>query len=253
MKRISLLFLAVLFGALSSVSFAQEKYLLRVQPKVGDTVNYHNVIRMKMDMAGEMMVLSVDMDNRLACTAVSDKGFELQTMITDIKGAAFAKNKKENLPKDEFKEVLNKPVTQRCDSLGKVTRAADWSGLVEKLSVGPLTDYAFFFSLNLPQRPIAVGETWQEEKTEQREGMLLVHKLEEVTPTEFVVSMTGKMNLEDPAMGKEEHRMSMKGSLRLNRATGLVVPGSQNIRIHYDVEITGADGEKISMEVEMKK
>lgn len=228
MKKI----LVALILCTSTIVFAQEKVLLRVNQEVGDT--YDVKMRMTQDM-GDLMKMEIGMDMTIEVTdlkngnTISEAQFSRATMAMDYLGQSMEYDSNmEESEMDEFgkgahaemKKLLESVMLIENDNLGNVIKTeiksgnADISAFKDNMS-----------GMIYPEEAVGVGSTWTATKQQQDMRIESTYEVVAITDDTVTVKITGEM------IGVEG---TLKGQSFIDRATGNVT--KSEVAMTFEVE-----------------
>ncbi|CAL2075822.1 hypothetical protein [Tenacibaculum sp. 190524A05c] len=242
MKKIAIALLLLV----STITFGQEKVLLRLNYKKGDKYQTH--MKMKQDMG--VMVMDMEMTMEMFVEAVKDKKYDLKNNFTFFstvmeqggeKMVYNSKMKDEELSGEAkkmastMKPLLETTIFLNMDDLGNskliklVPEVAGVTQLKDQMS-----------SVQYPKEQVSVGSTWVNVQKTNNIGMEMTYTVTEITKDYVLADITGKVSLMPGA--------KIGGKLKIDRTTG--IPSYMNMKL--EAEMMGVTM-KMDSEVNMKK
>lgn len=241
MKKLLVLFLVIT----TTLSYAQESVLLRVNYKKGDVY----LMTMKQTMDSPATVTDTETTMSMKVTDVIKDVFTVETKFTAVKfngmqGAtpmSYDSTKKDHeldqtgmMLKDQFAPMLKMVVLSKYNNLGKVLEVA-----VEPEN--PIMEQQIKSQgMKFPEKKIKVGDTWKEETNQQGMKLVTEYKVKEITTNKVVLTVSGT------ASGMGDGTIS--GVTEIERATGITTLSKVDTNI-------SAMGQKmkIGVQISMKK
>lgn len=237
--------LVLLFVVTTTLSYAQESALLRVNYKKGDTF----LMTMKQTMDSPAVVTDTEMTMSMTVNEVADNLSTVETKFTAIKFSgmqggmpmAYDSTKSdEDLDqmgmtlKGQFAPILKMVVLSKYNNLGEVLEVA-----VEPSN--PMMEQQMKTQgMTFPEKEIKVGDTWKEETNQQGMKLVSEYKVKEITADKVVLTVSGT------ASGMGEGTIS--GVTTIDRETGITA--SSNVI----TEVTAMGQKmKIGIQISMKK
>ncbi|MFK7739026.1 MAG: DUF6263 family protein [Planctomycetota bacterium] len=258
-----------LAAVLSAPLFAQDaqKHLLRYRFQAGQTwdVLIEQEMKMAMDMGGQAMnttmLMSMFTANKVA--KVEDGKASLEQKITRIKAKmdmGIMNVDFDSADPDSDAGMMG-PLADLVDSVAKVSLTANGKMGDVKLSDAlkdqmaqsgmDLKQMMSQASVELPEKPIAIGESWTTKSTVKLGQMgettsEVVNKLISVDNDYFVLEQTVKVDTSETEMpgGMELEDLTMKGTNKISFATGM----SREMNMLTKMAMSG----QADMEMEMK-
>lgn len=237
MKKIAIALLLLV----STITFGQEKVLLRLNYEKGDV--YEVNASVNQDMGG-LMKMGINMSMQLKVTDVKEETYITEASFNGVKmdmetmgqKMKYDSNMKESEMDDfaksahgEMKELLETRIAFEYDKLGKIIEA---SLLSKKGNAKDFEDN--MNSMVLPKEAVQVGSKWSEERS-TKAGLKMNYEYEvtEITKDKVEVKVTGTISGEKDAIS---------GVGSIDRKTGNM------IKMDMDLIIT-VQGQKVNSKV----
>lgn len=239
MKKI----LVTLLLFIVTISFAQEKVLLRLNYEKGDVYQVNASIKQNM---GELMNMDINMKMDLKITDVVDYGYITEASFKNVKMDMNAMGQNMKYDSDmkesemdafakgahlEMKELLKTLIAFQYDKLGKILKAKIITGK------GNVKDFEESMnSMVLPEEPVVIGSIWKTSKsTKSGEKLDYIYEVTEINPDDVIVKVSGSVS-------GEENTISGKGII--DRKTG----NMSNLDMDLIIKVKG---QKINSKVVM--
>lgn len=226
MKKIVLGLLLVV----TTISFAQEKVLLRLNYKKGD--KYEMSMKMKQDMGPALMDMTmnmqIDIDDKAnntyqtrtkftyLSTVVLQAGEEKVNYNSDMKDEELSEEAKKF--REQMKPMLAGVIFSEVTKLGenKIVKVEPNMPGVEKMANNNSVVY--------PEEAVSVGSEWTNVQGNQGMKMEITYKVTEITKEKILTDVTGKMEIMPTA--------KISGNIEIDRANG--IPTKSVINIEMD-------------------
>lgn len=229
MKKI----LIVLLLGITAVGMSQEKVLLRLNYKKGDT--YKMSMKMNQDMGAALM--GMDMDMSIKVTDIKEGDYLTETKFTYVSTKVlqggeekvnFNTNMKDNELTEESKKfkaqmqpMMDAMIYSSVDKFGKskFLKAEPTFPGVDQLS------NQYNQSVVYPNEKIGVGSTWTNTQNSGGVAMELVYTVTEITKEKVIAKINGKMSAMPSA--------KITGAIEIMKSTG--IPSKSVVSIEMDM------------------
>ena len=221
---------------LSTITFAQEKVLLRLNYEKG--TSYTIDMKMSQIMGGGLMTNDTNIImNQMITESNSDTynatfKFDKMTMYMmqagmkmsyDSSKEASDLDENEKIMKSKIDPLLNTNVFVKGNHLGKVLETSIEPDIPEA------NDYADNFSIVYPENKVAVGDTWKVSKKKNGLNMNFEYKVKSIESNKVVLDIGGKVS----GIGEGD----INGDVSINRKSGIPIES----KIDMIVKIQGQD------------
>lgn len=216
MKKLLVLFLVVS----STISFSQEKVLLRLNYAKGDTFVVKQDVSQDMGAQGG---LDLKMSMEMKVNDVDGDSIKTESQIKIIsmnmlQGGQIMSF--DSTMKEEDLDQMGKMMKQQMDPMLKATIFSKITnqGEVVKVTVEPMTPAMDQFtkqnqSVKYPKEEVSVGSTWTDESSAQGMNTKMIFKVAKIENGKVYVDITGTVS----GMGEGD----VKGNLEIDIASGL--------------------------------
>lgn len=240
MKKLFILFLV----ASTTISFAQETALLRLNYKKGDKYT----MNMKQSMNTAAMANNTDIDMVLEVTDVADNMFTTVTKFAKMKmdmmqggmQMSYDSSKKDEeldqmglMLKQQISPMLKTVITTKNDVYGKNVD-------VQVTPEGPMSEqFKNSSSVTYPEKAVKVGDTWKNETENQGVKSIVEYKVKEITATKVVLDFSG--TLSGVATGTSSGMVEVdreSGALLKSVLKNVLKAGGQDMKMDMEITMT---------------
>ncbi|MCF2874198.1 MULTISPECIES: hypothetical protein [unclassified Tenacibaculum] len=229
MKKI----LIVLLLGITAVGMSQEKVLLRLNYKKGDT--YKMSMKMNQDMGAALM--DMDMDMNIKVTDVKEGDYVTETKFTYmstkvLQGAEEKVNFNTNMKEGELTEESKKFKAQMQPMMdAMIYSSVSKLGKSKFLKAEPTFPGAdqlsnqYNQSVEYPEEKVGVGSTWTNTQNSGGVAMELMYTVTEITKEKVIAKIKGKMSAMPTA--------KITGTIEIMKSTG--IPSKSVVSIEMDM------------------
>lgn len=229
---------------------AQEKVHFKMSPVKGKPLNYEMLV--KTDIEGDQdLMMDMTMDMTVIPTAISDTSLTLEAKYTKIKmsvnaGIIMMSYDSSQESDDEMSKMLGTQLKPLLENT--LTMIMGRNGEFKSIDIPNVSEQSFdqstlrSFTLNYPNKKIAIGDSWQSEITESKIGanVTTTNTLVQKTNEGYKITVTGNfLDANNKEVGK------MDGYYIVDAKTHM----TKSYLMNTEMEL---QGQKIIASVELK-
>ena len=228
----------VLLLFISTITFAQEKVLLRLNYEKGQ--KYTMDMKMAQVIGVGVMTNNMHIQMKYNITSVSDDTYESSSKITkmvmDMKQGAvnisYDSSKKDEeldetgkMMKSKMQPMLSATIMTKGDNLGNILETK-----VEPSNIQGAKDFSKqSSSVIYPKEAVAVGDTWTKTRNDGAMNFSFTYKVKSISEKNVLIDISGKIT------GAAEGDIT--GSMDIDRSTGM----PSESKINMTMKIQGQD------------